>query len=377
MQDKTQEYDAITIDTCIFHKYHFRFYYGLLKTLRQFGKGKNRLVISDIVIGEIKSQLSAQLREAKDKVLVGTKTLKKFLVPWQHELKKIDVVLNELDSPDQIANQIVNEFINLCAVEIIKSSEHLNVDELLTKYFSMSPPFSINEQKKYEFPDAIALLSLDNWGTTNKFNVLAVSTDKDWINFINKSTSLKHIDDLSKALGILRPTIFNEDIAIDFIKIALLNDKSELHNELDKLLSDSIDNTSINIEADSDFQYEYEIEYSCLISFEPMLDQNGEPMMIIIDAEDNNITIECRIKYKFEINCQFDFFVHDSIDKDDFCIGSSNENREFDFESEVIIIGSIYKEETNSIFEIISIDISRYIEDLDFGYVRPNLGDAD
>ena len=164
MPSKKSEYSAITIDTSIFHKYGYRFYWGLLKSLRQFSKGPIQLVLSDIVLGEIKSHLIAQLSEAQRMVKRGAKDIIQFINPELPESKSLVDTYSKMDSPEQIASQIVNDFLRLCKVEIIHSSNYLNVDDLLTKYFAVSPPFSNKEKKKHEFPDAITLLSLDKWG---------------------------------------------------------------------------------------------------------------------------------------------------------------------------------------------------------------------
>ena len=60
-------------------------------------------------------------------------------------------------------------------------------DEVIRRYFATEPPFSTKERKKSEFPDALALLSLERWATQNKSLVLLVSADGDWKKLVEQS----------------------------------------------------------------------------------------------------------------------------------------------------------------------------------------------
>jgi hypothetical protein len=50
-----------------------------------------------------------------------------------------------------------------------------------------TPVGTIKERKKSEFPDALALLSLERWATQNKSLVLLVSADGDWKKLVEQS----------------------------------------------------------------------------------------------------------------------------------------------------------------------------------------------
>ncbi|MCA6115206.1 DUF4935 domain-containing protein [Bradyrhizobium sp. WSM 1738] len=71
---------------------------------------------------------------------------------------------------------------------------------MLRRYFTIEPPFSRGELKKTEFPDALALLSLEAWASRHHTTVLLVSRDTDWQAFAAASKHLVVIADLSAAL---------------------------------------------------------------------------------------------------------------------------------------------------------------------------------
>ena len=62
-------------------------------------------------------------------------------------------------------------------------------------YFSPETPFE--EGKKHEFPDAIALITLEDWAKTNGKNLLAITRDKGWIAFCEKSEWIDAEQDVS------------------------------------------------------------------------------------------------------------------------------------------------------------------------------------
>ena len=103
--------------------------------------------------------------------------------------------------------------------------------------------------------------------------------------------------------------------------------------------------------------------------------ENGEPALKIIEIDEKQISIECKIQYTFEIECNFNFSVYDSEDRDDFYIGGSKETRQFEIDTEIIVSGKIDDSSGEVIFEMQSIEISNLVDSLDFGYVGPNLGD--
>ena len=76
-----------------------------------------------------------------------------------------------------------------------------------------SPPFEEPDKKKHEFPDAIALLSLEEWAEVNKTRILAVSCDRGWAAFAAESEWIVVDSDLASALAEL-PNAGRQGIAI-------------------------------------------------------------------------------------------------------------------------------------------------------------------
>jgi hypothetical protein len=61
-----------------------------------------------------------------------------------------------------IAQQRVTRFLQEIGAEIIRVT-NVRTSDVVDAYFQLAPPFSAAGKNKAEFPDAIALMSLERW----------------------------------------------------------------------------------------------------------------------------------------------------------------------------------------------------------------------
>ena len=61
------------------------------------------------------------------------------------------------------------------------------------------------KDKKAEFPDAIALISLEKWALEQGVSVVAVSNDVGWEKFSEKTNVIKVVQKLSDAIALFQP----------------------------------------------------------------------------------------------------------------------------------------------------------------------------
>ena len=67
-----------------------------------------------------------------------------------------------------------HQFAEVTSLEIVEANNHVMVGDLIQKHFKAKPPFSETGKKKNEFPDAIALMSLETWANKNQTNIIVV-----------------------------------------------------------------------------------------------------------------------------------------------------------------------------------------------------------
>src|SRR5690606_34157097 len=93
----------------------------------------------------------------------------------------------------------LDSFIRKLDITVIQANE-VHISSIVDHYFKNSPPFSKEGKKKYEFPDAIALMSIENWARNNDRKILAISDDQDWMNYSETSERISVEKDLAIAL---------------------------------------------------------------------------------------------------------------------------------------------------------------------------------
>lgn len=160
------EFNCITIDTNIFEKEGFNLEDGILANLKQFSRTKTiSFVMSDIVLEEIKRHMIAKTDKANKTYcktlgdLCFYKINEEFSREKIKELKALNVV--------PIVEARIDKFKKTSNFQNLNIKE-VDVNVLIKRYFEGKAPFSLAEKKKYEFPDAIALISMENWARKNK-----------------------------------------------------------------------------------------------------------------------------------------------------------------------------------------------------------------
>ena len=221
------------------------------------------------------------------------------------------------------------------------------------------------------------MLSLEEWAKANSIKMLVVSYDSDWKKFCEGSEVMDYTEDLGTALSLFQPHNF-ASAALDQLAGAFLGiEESKVIEVLESHFSDAVELLDIFPDASSAYFYEYDIEEVKFISFSPLLDKTGKPMVRVVDVEEKEVALYCRITMTIGVSCSFEFSVEDFIDKDYVPIGYSTEYREVDFATGVLI-NAVFEDESDlSTFEISHVELTELISSVDFGEVEPHLEDED
>ncbi|MEJ0050577.1 MAG: PIN domain-containing protein [Methylovirgula sp.] len=161
-------------------------------------RGPIQIVVSEIVIQEILQHLISKTIEAKGKFFKASKAaMFHKLIPFT------SAYFGDADpDPSKIARERLVSFLREIGAERI-SEQNASMTEIVQMYFSGRAPFALTGKKKAEFPDGIALLSLEQWARENGKEILAVSGDKGWAEYAEKSPCITVVSDLGIALSSL------------------------------------------------------------------------------------------------------------------------------------------------------------------------------
>lgn len=362
------QYDAVTLDSNIFIQSGSDLEKGMLAQLSQFKEGSAQLILSEIVLREVDKHLKAEIRKAKEALNRAIKDSSRYTLLSAEAGAQIAMIYDATASPEDVAKGRLYAFVDNTGATIIPA-EHTEIKELVSLYFAASPPFEESGKKKNEFPDAIALLSLQGWAKSNKKKVLAISNDNGWANFARSSDWIDVEGDLATALQKLQE---HADAARTIIgSLLAILDSGEAPGLLKKMtdaLADQISDMGVYGDASSHYRVEVEQIYLTYQDFRFLHTEDGYDFKIIRMGKDKIVArVSIEVTAKAEAGLTFEAW--DSIDKEYIPMGSGSAEREIEFEAAVLLtvegrLGSSPPE-----FTISEVELVDGIESIDFGEV--------
>ncbi|MEH2012407.1 PIN domain-containing protein [Nostoc sp.] len=370
------QFRAITLDTSIFDAQGLRLESGLLKQLEQFRHSSTRLILSEVVKEEVLSHLIEKARDAQKEI---EKSLKQAKEHWQVDDKEIEVIKKTIfgqHEAQEIASKRFSQFVEVTSLEIVEAQDYVMVGDLIQKYFQAKPPFSETGKKKSEFPDAIALMSLETWANKNKTKIIVVTSDNDWKNFCKGSERLIAIDDFAGALVLCQlPDAVDicRNLSERYEKGELEDVKEAISNALEYRISD----IDIYPEANSAYVYEHESTEITFNEFEFKLLEPPNLIFRPVKFDDESLVVESKLSVDVNVECSFSFSVYDSIDRDDVPMGNSSASIQTNLDVDILVsfIGDLDK--VGAEFEVEDVEIEITVPDVDFGMIEPDWMDEE
>lgn len=366
IQDKV--IGAITIDTSSFgNPSEMSLEYGLPRKLEQFNNSEVTLLITDIVKSELVKHMEKMAIDAQSAL---KKALNQVGNGWQVSNADRQAVRNLLyqeRTPRSCADGRYQSFAERTGLVQIDAHAYVGVDELMRRYFGARPPFaSKKEDKKNEFPDALALISLEKWAVENNTQIVVVSKDGDWISFCNESERLIVVDDFAKALSFFHA---EASVAANILTGKLRNGElPDFITSLKSRIEQHVENIDFFAEAASSYFFDYETHDYGVTS--TSLDDLSSIQLLPIASTDDYIDFEVSATVIVNVPSTFDFTVKDGVDRDYVPIGSGTYEVSETIELSLLI--TIAKEDLEA-GEIDDIEVDGpnrvYI---DYGEVEPN-----
>ncbi|MFD1034086.1 PIN domain-containing protein [Sphingomonas hankookensis] len=361
-----EEIGAITLDTTTFDQFGCNLAYRQLTALEQFRGTAITVLLSEITLGEVASHIARDIALAAEKARAG---VNQYLKAWSggDDIPAALKALGVARPPADRARELVDGFVDRVGADRLGVDEGVSVAEMADRYFGQRPPFSNKVGKKSEFPDAIALLSLENWAAERGTRVVAVSKDGDWQSYAAQSDRVIVIPELAAGLN-----LFNRESSVAAARIAgvirggnanlLL---AALHGPLTRMVED------YEVIAGAPYFYEEENEASSLISVAFPEDATCD----VVAADDDTISIATEIEMEAEFTTNFSFYVEDNVDRDEIGIGSNSVTVTERFRLPVV---ATFLKEAKDDPEPIDVEVEARHVAVDFGYVEPDWrGDED
>lgn len=371
------DYGAISVDTSIFDEKGLKLESGILKALEQFNGKPSHLVLSEIVVREVHSHLKKRAKDARASAIKAIRESKASLsVSDDNSEIASNALVPEVDD-GEVAKKRLEVFVTNTGAEIILATGRVKLDEIIQKYFKAQPPFEEFGKKKNEFPDAIALVSLESWAKEHNTKILTVAKDGDWKRFAEQSEYIDVVEDLAEAISKFQP----HSSAMEYCKILakLIPDEQPegLYQIIDQYLSDQVSEMELYPEATSQFYYEPDYVEAALESFEFVCGDGGSALLQPIQGQNDTLIVEAKILVVAKASSLFSLFAHDPIDKDHVSIGSSSASTEVEFEAEVLLTFEGEFDEGIEYVELVDFELLSYPDSVDFGEIEPDWWDEE
>lgn len=367
------KYDAIALDTNIFRASGYILEHGLLAKLSQFKSGSIKFVLSEIVEKEILKHISDDYLEKRNKLETALNDVKRSHLISDDSKEKIKKIISHEMVAKDVTKQGLEKFKFDTNAEIIEAND-VDVKKLLELYFNVDSPFENKADKKHEFPDAIALLTLENWARNNQKKVLVVSKDKGWKDFVEKSEQLDIIDNLTDALEKLQEhTKEAKSFVKNFLKDIKSKEYKDIPVEMDEKISVEVESLHPAAEATSSLDYDVDSVEMCLQRFE-IVDSSE---FSIVQMGNGFVVAAVPINIKYTASATFTFFVYDSIDKDFVFFDGDCVEINGEFTSSLLLKVSIVDDDETSPdidvdVDVMDIELINVPDSINFGEVEPS-----
>lgn len=361
---------AISIDTSVVERYQYGFESGVLAKMSQFSRANTAHLALDIVLHEMRSHLTKEADLVRSQVKNALKPLgNSWGIDKDARAEALRILFGD-QSGGARTEERLQEFLDDSSATVLTCAEFVGLAEVLSRFVETKPPFGNKEAKKHEFPDAIALLSLEGWAIKNDTTVIAVSSDGDWKRFCSESDRVYYVDDLAHALSVFQA---GADDAASLFKAMLGDGKIE---ELDAIVLDAIaaqsDKISIVFEAAANWYYEAELVQVEVSSETPLADQIQA--FDVVEYEDDTLVLQTSLTIDVTAHFIASFQHWDSIDREYMGMGSTAVSQTEALDLDLIITVLF----DNGSATIDSVELLPESTTMDFGEIEPDwMSDSD
>ena len=355
---KSGQITILSLDSSVFSKSQNNLESGIISYLSQFADSEIDLALSDVVVAELRSHIKSSATSARKLLRQSIKEIQR--ANFSNKESHRDSLLNIINSeePDELADRRVSNFLRNTKAKVITSDTFLPVDNLIFSYFQSAPPFERNERKKNEFPDAIALYSLESYAKEKQKMILVVSEDKGWKEYCRDSKWLVYEDNLGVAMGYFQSLQ-------DIVEMAIMERREDFRSSLDVELSEHVKSMFVDAQVEN-LKYTVICE-ECDVCYNG-LSYNWKPMLAVIDHNEEEKKYVFSVYVSVEVSVSAVLELYLTGESRDFCVDSISVNRDFSQFGDVMIVAS---GDLNGDLSIDSIHVNEVDEKFNFGYITP------
>lgn len=330
-QDRAKHYDALCLDTCIYEAQGMSFDKGLLKQLEQFNDNPASLVVPDIVHQELLTHLKQDWEDAHVVIKKALRLASRAGVNEERVLRAKELLMH---TDENAAAHRLDGLYRRCNAKRIASASEV-MPKLVEMYFAATPPFERTGTKKSEFPDAIALLSLEAWAEANDYQVLVVSNDGGWLDFCARSKRLDTAEGLGEALAHFQPLSLAATIIRELQDEILCDGATS--REIGAEIRQAVERQQVTVEASSSYSMDERYADAAYLSHEYAIDSEFRPIVRPIRVHAHGVVLQLSATVDCEVTAEYALSVFDSIDREYVPLRTVKRSAKTTFDVDVIL----------------------------------------
>jgi len=365
------EYQAISLDTSVLGRDGLSQDRTLLRLMEQFKGGPFRVVLSEIVVSELRKHLAEDIGNAREKVEAALKAANKTLRVPDTDIAAARALLTGEGTIEECAEERVAGFCSRLGADVVACDGFVDVARLQEMYFSVKPPFETRKGKKAEFPDALALLSLEAYARKHGIRILVASQDGGWKKFAEESDWLDVVGKLSEAIATFQPHLDVHRLVAE-VKENLRDYDGMIATELRKALERCVEDSDIVIDMQSDFYCEEDNSSAAYRGHEFQFDGDGTPHINVISADEHSVVLELPVHVDITVEADFSLAVWDSIDKEYEGMGSTSRAVDVAYDTDVLVTFAGDVAGGLDAVKIIDTEVSEMVQHVEMGDLEPS-----
>lgn len=305
------KFDAITLDTNIFYENGFRLREGMLLQLNQFKESLTEFVLSDIVTGELKRHLTINAQQAKDSLTTALRKVGDSELLKEDPYWNILGMANKTPPPADAAKAKLDAFLEATGCAVVESDK-ANMPRLRAMYFDSAPPFEAAGKKRKEFPDAIALITLEDWAEAKNKRVLAITKDDGWIDFAEKSDWIFTEKDLAAGLELLQPdTEKAREVVVELLRKMECGEAPDFLERIKGDVKYDLEDMMPMAEGESGYHYDADIAELTFSDLAFLRDGDDAFDFQIVQANKDTIVARLNVELDAEAHASFTLQIRD------------------------------------------------------------------
>lgn len=320
-----QKVAAFSLDTQVFESKSFRLFDGDLNILKYQIPSWINIVLSEIVNREV---LFHRIRKANE----SNQALKSAISIFQKNTgldvnQLLSNHLNSLNYENNISKKFeleMKDFLSELRGEVLPFDNGKLAKEMFNRYFKVDAPFGNKKDKKAEFPDAAALLTLEYSAKKMQKFIILVSQDDGWADFAAKSEWVYCVKNLEDLTRLFESNTAESLVIKNQIEVELENKKSNLYEKIKSTISRDLpdmDWDASDAYSGSSARLVPEVTSVSVQNIKP----DTENLQLWFADHDPSICIvEVLVDVAVKVEIEAEFYIWDSIDRDEVNIGSGS-----------------------------------------------------